>query len=72
MIGLYMSSTYPNGELEGTLLTQEQVGEISDRISKNVTDEISRQLKTAIRKAEQVKWSLISNNKAKQRKSNTE
>lgn len=44
MLCLHLSSAYPKDEMEGTLLTKEQVEEISGRISKNVTEEIQRQL----------------------------
>ena len=47
MVGTFISNMSPNS-YEGTLLTREQVEEISDRISQSVTDEISKQLSNAI------------------------
>lgn len=38
----------PQDGLEGTLLTREQVEEISDRISKSVYDGVSKQLKETL------------------------
>ncbi len=43
-----ISSFSPNANLEGTLLTREQVEEISDRISKSVSDNVAKQLKKAM------------------------
>lgn len=42
------SSMCPSTSLEGTLLTREQVEEISNRISKIVSDKVSKQLENAI------------------------
>lgn len=44
MAGMMISSLSPKSQIEGTLLTPEQVGEISSRISKNVFEKISKQL----------------------------
>ena len=38
----------PHYHLEGTLLTKEQVEEISDRISQSVYDDVTKQLEDAI------------------------
>ena len=38
----------PQEKMEGTLLTREQVEEISTRISKSVSENVSKQLKNAI------------------------
>lgn len=38
----------PDTKLEGTLLTQEQIDEISTRISKSVSENVSKQLEEAI------------------------
>lgn len=48
MYGSMISSFSPNENLEGTLLTREQVEEISDRISKSVSDNVAKQLKKAM------------------------
>lgn len=39
-----ISSLSPKSQIEGTLLTPEQVEEISSRISKNVFEKITKQL----------------------------
>lgn len=38
----------PQDDLQGTLLTREQVEEISDRISRSVYEDVSKQLKEAM------------------------
>lgn len=43
-----ISSLSPNANLEGTLLTREQVEEISVRISKSVSDNVAKQLRKAM------------------------
>lgn len=43
-----ISSLCPQTNLEGTLLTREQVEEISTRISKSVSENVSKQLEKAI------------------------
>lgn len=48
MYGSMISSFSPNANLEGTLLTREQVEEISARISKSVSDNVAKQLKKAM------------------------
>lgn len=55
-----ISSLCHQTNLEGTLLTQEQVEEISTRISDKVSENITKQLKDAI--------SLASNKKEKEKK----
>nr|DAH44639.1 MAG TPA: hypothetical protein [Caudoviricetes sp.] len=44
MTGIMISSLSPKSQIEGTLLTPEQVEEISSRISKNVFEKITKQL----------------------------
>ncbi len=41
-------SLFPDTKLEGTLLTQEQIDEISTRISKRVSENVVKQLEEAI------------------------
>ena len=41
-------SLFPDTKLEGTLLTQEQIDEISTRISKHVSENVVKQLEEAI------------------------
>lgn len=60
MYSTMISSLCPQTNLEGTLLTQEQVEEISTRISNKVSENITKQLKEAI--------SLASNKKEKKKK----
>lgn len=48
MIGTYYSSVCPMCEVEDTLLTNEKIEEISERISMHVSEEILRQLKKAL------------------------
>ena len=48
MIGLSLSSLCPQPQVEGTLLTPEQVEEISTRISRSVSQKISEQLEKAL------------------------
>lgn len=48
MYGSMISSLSPNANLEGTLLTREQVEEISVRISKSVSDNVAKQLRKAM------------------------
>ena len=43
-----ISCLCPQTNLEGTLLTREQVEEISTRISKSVSENVSKQLEEAI------------------------
>ena len=44
MIGLTLSSLCSQPQVEGTLLTPEKVEEISSRISRSVSEKISKQL----------------------------
>lgn len=46
-----ISCLCPQTNLEGTLLTREQVEEISTRISKSVSENVSKQLEKAISSA---------------------
>ena len=46
-----ISCLCPQTDLEGTLLTKEQVEEISTRISKSVSENVSKQLEKAISSA---------------------
>ena len=48
MIGLTLSSLCSQPQVEGTLLTPEQVEEISSRISRSVSEKISKQLEEAL------------------------
>ena len=48
MIGLTLSSLCSQHQIEGTLLTPEQVEEISSRISKSVSEKISKQFERAL------------------------
>ena len=48
MIGLTLSSLCSQPQVEGTLLTPEQVEEISSRISRSVSEKISKQLERAL------------------------
>lgn len=48
MIGLTLRSLCSQHQIEGTLLTPEQVEEISSRISKSVSEKISKQLERAL------------------------
>lgn len=43
-----ISSLYSQTKMEGTLLTKEQVDEISTRISKKVSESVTKQLEEAI------------------------
>lgn len=44
MYGTMTSSLCPHADIQGTLLTREQVEEISTRISKIVSENVSKQL----------------------------
>lgn len=55
-----ISSLYSQTKMEGTLLTKEQVDEISSRISKKVSESVTKQLEEAI--------SAASSDKIKQEK----
>lgn len=48
MESLMISSLCPQSQIEGTLLTPEQVEEISSRISETVLKHISKQLEKAL------------------------
>lgn len=48
MYGTMICKLCPNTKLEGTLLTREQIEEISTRISKGVSENVSKQLEKAI------------------------
>ena len=48
MIGTYLSKEHSMSDVEYSLLTKEKVEEISDRISRNVSKEILKQLEVAI------------------------
>lgn len=48
MYDVMISSLCPETELKGTLLTREQVEDISTRISKIVYENVSRQLEKAM------------------------
>lgn len=48
MTSLMISSLCSQSQIEGTLLTPEQVEEISSRISENVLEKISKQLEKAL------------------------
>lgn len=48
MCDIMISSMCPESELKGTLLTREQVENISTRISKVVYENVSRQLEKAM------------------------
>lgn len=60
MYNTTISTLCSQTEMEGTLLTKEQVDEISTRISKKVSESITKQLEKAI--------SAASSDKAKKRK----
>lgn len=51
MYGTMTSSLCPHADIQGTLLTREQVEEISTRISKSVSENISKQLEKAMASA---------------------
>lgn len=51
MYGTMTSSLCPHADIEGTLLTHEQVEEISTRISKSILENVSKQLKKALASA---------------------
>ena len=51
MYGTMTSSLSPHADIEGTLLTREQVEEISTRISKSVSENVSKQLEKAMASA---------------------
>ncbi len=51
MYGIMTSSSCPHADVEGTLLTYEQVEEISTRISKSILENVSKQLKKALASA---------------------
>lgn len=42
------SSLCPHADIQGTLLTREQVEEISTRISKSVSENVAKQLEKAM------------------------
>ena len=48
MYGTMTSSLCPHADIAGTLLTREQVEEISTRISKSVSENESKQLEEAM------------------------
>jgi hypothetical protein len=48
MYNTMISSLYSQTKMEGTLLTKEQVDEISTRISKKVSESVTKQLEEAI------------------------
>lgn len=48
MIRIMTSSSCSQSNIEGTLLTKEQVEEISTRISKIISESLSKQLEKAI------------------------
>lgn len=60
MYNTMISSLYSQTKMEGTLLTKEQVDEISSRISKKVSESVTKQLEEAI--------SAASSDKIKQEK----
>ena len=51
MYGTMTSSLCHHADIEGTLLTREQVEEISTRISKSVSENVSKQLEEAMASA---------------------
>ena len=51
MYGTMTSSLCPHADIEGTLLTREQVEEISTRISNSVSENVSNQLEKAMASA---------------------
>lgn len=48
MYDVMISSLCPESELKGTLLTREQVEDISNRISNRVSENVSKQLEKAM------------------------
>ncbi len=48
MYGTMTSSLCPQADMQGTLLTREQVEEISTRISRSVSENVSKQLEQAM------------------------
>jgi hypothetical protein len=48
MYNVMISSLCPESELKGTLLTREQVEDISNRISDRVSENVSKQLEKAM------------------------
>lgn len=48
MYGTMTSSLCPHAEIQGTLLTREQVEEISTRISRSVSENVAKQLEKAM------------------------
>lgn len=48
MFNTMVSSLYSQTNMEGTLLTKEQVDEISTRISKKVSENVTKQLENAM------------------------
>ena len=48
MYGSMTSSLCPHADIQGTLLTREQVEEISTRISKIVSENVSKQLEKSM------------------------
>ena len=58
-----ISCLCPQTDLEGTLLTKEQVEEISTRISKSVSENVSKQLEKAISSAKSSSKSTENNKK---------
>ncbi len=51
MYGTMTSSLCPHADIQGTLLTREQVEEISTRISKSVSENVPKQLEKAMASA---------------------
>lgn len=49
MYGTMINHLCPQTDLEGTLLTREQIEEISTRISSKVSEKVLKQLKEAIK-----------------------
>lgn len=48
MYDVLISSMWPESELKGSLLTREQVEDISTRISNRVSENVSKQLEKAM------------------------
>lgn len=55
MYGRMTTSLCPHTNLQGTLLTSEQVEEISTRISNSVSENVSKQLAEALHSADSSK-----------------
>lgn len=51
MYGRMTTCLCPHADLQGTLLTSEQVDEISTRISKSISESVSQQLEKAMASA---------------------